>query len=292
VIEVITPGHHHLHAPLIEAMFRMRYRALIERCGWCVPGLAGARDRDAFDTGDTVYIVDRLPGTEDVVACARLNPTVKPHMLSELFARYCDLQGVPTGETIYEASRIAIDAGRFEKCERMEVLSRLESAATVYALRNGIELVTSFISEKVYLHNIQLWSTRPLGLPAYFEDDDRTYIPAISVMDEAALHRIEARRRMTCAGSYDATKADDVPSYARPASGRKPLSPAAILSLPAVPAARKPGPRRAALGGALFARRFDGGAAFLGAIIDGAKRNVASQCNRYGSQLRALRRGN
>lgn len=190
MIEIITPSNQNLYEPVIESAFRLRYRALVKHCGWRIPDLVGERDCDRYDTKNTIYFVDRAPGAQGVVACARLNPTTKPHMLSDIFPRYCDLQGVKTGETIYEASRIAIDCRRLCDVERRQAISRLEWAITAYALQYGITELTSFTSEKVYVHNIQLWPTRPLGLPAHFEDDDRIYIPAISVMEEAALKRL------------------------------------------------------------------------------------------------------
>lgn len=202
MIEVITPGDHKSNMPVIESMFNLRYRALVKRCGWRVPDLEGKRDCDPYDTVDTIYFVERAPGGDDVIACARLNPTVKPHMLKDLFARYCDLQGVQAGETIYEASRIAIDCERLDAIERIDAIRRLERAVTEFALIHGIQKVTSFVSQKVYIHNIQLWKTLPLGLPAHFEDDGRTYIPAISTIDEAALQRIAARAPLNEAGAF------------------------------------------------------------------------------------------
>lgn len=216
VIEVITPGDHQANKPVIESMYKMRYRALVERCGWRIPDLDGERDCDAYDTEDTIYFVERAPDADDVVACARLNPTVKPHMLKDLFAGYCDLQGVLTGETIYEASRIAIDCERLDAVERREAIWRLEWTATKFALMNGIQKLTWFVSEKVYVHNIQLWSTLPLGLPAHFEDDGRTYIPAISTIDEAALQRLAARASLYEASMQrNGVRAEGLDTYRR-----------------------------------------------------------------------------
>ncbi|MEM6625109.1 MAG: acyl-homoserine-lactone synthase [Pseudomonadota bacterium] len=108
MIEIVTPGNRRCYAPLIEDMYRMRYDVVVKKWGWRVPGATPGRDKDQFDTDETVYILHLDEGRRKVLGCCRLNPTTGPTMLSDLFEDACDLQAVPRDRTIWEASRFVV----------------------------------------------------------------------------------------------------------------------------------------------------------------------------------------
>jgi acyl-homoserine lactone synthase len=197
MIEIISRDNRQQYHALLESMFRLRYQVFVSDWGWRIPGLTGKRDCDAFDTEDTVYFVERAHGTHDVRACARVNPTTKPHMFSELFEYLCDLQPVQTGVDVFEASRYAIDRTRMTARELIRIKGEIEWAITWYCLHNNISKMTWFMRKEVYARYIQLWKTQPLGIPVHFEDDDHTYIPAISNIELSALARISKRYRLS-----------------------------------------------------------------------------------------------
>jgi acyl-homoserine lactone synthase len=196
MIEIITPDNRQLYAAEIESMYRLRYRVFVEEWGWKIPGISEGRDCDQFDTDRTVYLIECEHRTRDVVVCARLNPTILPHMYSDAFSDLCNLQSVQTGPHIYEASRYAMDRSKLSARELFAAKGRLEWTITQYSLSNSISKLTWLMSKEVYARNIQLWATTPLGLPVHFEDDDRTYVPAISDIDEEALQRVAERYRL------------------------------------------------------------------------------------------------
>lgn len=196
MIEIITPQNRHMYAAELESMFRLRYRVFVEEWGWNIPGLCKGRDCDQFDTDKTIYLIECSQQSRDVIVCARINPTTQPHMYTDVFPHLCDLMDVQTGAEIYEASRYAIDRTKLPARELFAAKGRLEWSITKYCLDNSIDKLTWLMSKEVYARNIQLWDTKPLGLPVHFEDDDRTYMPAISDITVEALHRIEDRYRL------------------------------------------------------------------------------------------------
>ena len=99
MFKIITPDMYSEHQDLLDAMYRMRYRVVVGEWGWDIPGIQPGYDKDQFDTDATVYVIVRT-SDGDVVGTSRLNPTTRPHMLSDLFADYCNLKPYPVGKDV------------------------------------------------------------------------------------------------------------------------------------------------------------------------------------------------
>lgn len=192
--EVITPEARAVYKDVLDEMFRLRQRVVVDQWGWSIPGNNGVRDIDQFDTDHTVYIVEFDENRTELRACTRLNPTTRPHMMSELFADTCNLQPYPTGPAVWECSRFVTDKTRFSsKEEDFRTRARLGIGITEFCLSAGIGSLTWF-THQVFFNVVQIvWNTVPLGLAADYEGDDWQYIPAVSTIDEAALRRQRAR---------------------------------------------------------------------------------------------------
>lgn len=67
----------------LESAFRFRNEAFVEEAGWENLRRPDRREIDQFDTGDTIHILAMKDG--QVEAYSRLNPTIKPHVLSEIY---------------------------------------------------------------------------------------------------------------------------------------------------------------------------------------------------------------
>lgn len=89
---------------LLESAFEMRARVMFDQMGWRFNGQDRKRDNDDFDTDDTLHFVS-ADDSGRVVAYGRLNPTMEPHMFSEIFSEYCDMQGILRNPRVYEHSR-------------------------------------------------------------------------------------------------------------------------------------------------------------------------------------------
>jgi acyl-homoserine lactone synthase len=145
-------------------------------------------DKDQFDTDATVYVLV-LSESGEVRACSRLNPTDRPHMLSELFADYCDLQPYPVGPDVWECSRFVTDRSRMaDPVDDFRTRCRLGLGLTVWCLDHGVSRLSWLTHQKFYNLVQRVWSTEPLGLPRR-EGDDWAWIPAVSQIDKATLDR-------------------------------------------------------------------------------------------------------
>lgn len=188
MFKIIRPENRPACRGLIDAMHEMRYRVVVCEWGWDIPGVVVGYEADPFDTDETVYvIVENDAG--DVVASARLNPTTRPHMMSELFADYCNLQPWPVGDEVWECSRFVTERSKFsDPVEDFRVRCRLGLGLTVFCLDRGITRLSWLTHQKFYNLVQKVWKTEPLGLPRR-DDDDWAWIPAVSEIDEATLDR-------------------------------------------------------------------------------------------------------
>src|SRR3546814_11634904 len=81
------------------------FRSVGER-GWLDLARSDGREVDAFDNEDAVYLLGIMPD-EGVVAGSRLVPSLKPHLMSEVFPELA-LDGVPRANDIFEWTRILV----------------------------------------------------------------------------------------------------------------------------------------------------------------------------------------
>ena len=194
MFKIITPDIRASHRDLIDAMHEMRYRIVVDEWGWHIPGIRDGYDKDQFDTDATVYVLV-LSGDGEVLASARLNPTTRPHMMSELFADHCDLQPFPVGSDVWECSRFVTDRTRMrDPVEDFRTRCRLGLGLTVWCLDQGVSRLSWLTHQKFYNLVQRVWSTEPLGLPRR-DGDDWAWIPAVSKIDHQTLDRQMDRYR-------------------------------------------------------------------------------------------------
>lgn len=93
-------------APEMEnALAEYRHKIFIERLGWPLP-VEDGKERDQFDHPDTLYVVTR-DDSGAICGCARLLPTTKPYLLSEVFPHLLGGAAVPRATEVWELSRFA-----------------------------------------------------------------------------------------------------------------------------------------------------------------------------------------
>lgn len=194
MFRTIRPDEHAANRGLLDEMFEMRYRIVVEEWGWDIPGIRKGYDKDQFDTSETVYVIVQNDSGA-VVACSRMNPTTGPHMLSELFADYCDLQPYPVGADVWECSRFVTDRAMMtDPVDDFRTRCRLGLGLTVFCLDNRVNRLSWLTHQKFYNLVQRVWTTEPLGLPRR-EGDDWAWIPAVSQIDQATLDRQMDRYR-------------------------------------------------------------------------------------------------
>lgn len=151
---------------LLDDLFRARHEVFVESKGWEDLRSADARERDAFDRADSVYLITIEDG--EVVAGARLTgadgPTLAATLLPELF------EGAPPrGGDVLELSRL------FDRTAALDpvtpaILELLAAAAEFARLVGARGLL--MIADLSLVQAMLSWGAQaePLGLPRRTRD--------------------------------------------------------------------------------------------------------------------------
>lgn len=145
----------------LETMFADRKLQFVDFFDWDVPVVHGRYEVDQFDGTHAVYIV-AVDGEDRHQASLRMLPSTRPHLLGTLFRHLCP-GGVPTGEEIWESTRLCLPH-RHGAARRLELRNRLISAMVDFALERGIERITGVIPEGFRKLVLTMgWRAEPLG---------------------------------------------------------------------------------------------------------------------------------
>jgi N-acyl-L-homoserine lactone synthetase len=138
---------------------RYRYDIFVNKMGWDISSIpfVDFEEWDQFDCESTIYVII-YSSADDICGCARLIPTTKPYLLSEIFPHL--VSGVPaSGAFTWELSRVTTWCQENSICaKRMRLLwagiftaSRMLNARTLIGVaprsmqrvyrRLGIELI-------------------------------------------------------------------------------------------------------------------------------------------------------
>ena len=99
-----------LRPPLMTRLARYRHRVFVETLGWQLQ-CRDALEWDQFDREDTLYVIAQN-AVGDVIGTARLLPTTRPYLLSEVFPVLLNGAAPPQSPTVWELSRFAaVDFG-------------------------------------------------------------------------------------------------------------------------------------------------------------------------------------
>ena len=161
IVEAAVPEP--IRAQALEQMFEERKNVFVDLLGWDVPVLDNRFEVDQWDNGHARYlIVANEQGGH--LGSARVLPTTKPHILSELFPMLCN-GPVPTGPSIAEITRFCLGRSQSAR-DRRVTRNRLVSALVRDALARGIEVYTG-VAEIAWLQQILAfgWRCKPLGVP-------------------------------------------------------------------------------------------------------------------------------
>ena len=160
----------------LRHMFEDRKNVFVDLLKWDVPVLGGRFEVDQFDDEHAIYIII-ADECGDHLGSARLLPTVRPHILGNLFANLC-AAAPPRGRDTFEITRFCLSRRQSSKA-RLETRNELVSALAWHALGSKIRTYTG-VAEMGWLQQILAfgWDCRPLGVPARF---NRTMIGALAI---------------------------------------------------------------------------------------------------------------
>lgn len=191
---IITPDMREQHADLLDQMFRARHDLFVKEMKWNIPNVKAPYEKDEFDTDDTVYIVVVDPDLNIVTCSSRLNPTTKPHLLTDVFPHYCQLQDIPVGEHIWEWSRQQVSSKYYPNpVDELRLRTQIPAGINDFCLANGITKLSTLTHSRGYNVLQRIYNCEPLGLPNREPGEDMAWIAAIVDIDEHAINNVKFR---------------------------------------------------------------------------------------------------
>ena len=189
MVAIVNTLNRSLYAAELDEMFRFRHQVAVVEMGWDLPDARDGWEQDQFDTDDATYLLD-WDSKGRMSACVRLIPTDKPHLISEVFADYCDLAPCPRDADVLECSRFLVRREGATKESFVNSRSRIMVAMHEYAFANGYSSITALTYQKLYELAAFLFRTRPLGLARYCEEDDDHYIALQKEVSEEGIAKM------------------------------------------------------------------------------------------------------
>jgi N-acyl-L-homoserine lactone synthetase len=165
MIEVVGVRDRQAAPDILCAMHADRKSVFVDRLKWDVPVVDGRFEMDEFDDGHAVYLIATRPGRAEHLGSVRLLPTIRRHILGDLFPMLVDGE-VPRGPDIYEVTRLCTSPLLADWEAHNSIRERLATALIEYALISGIRAYT-MMTHTSYLSQLLAtgWDVEPLGLP-------------------------------------------------------------------------------------------------------------------------------
>jgi N-acyl-L-homoserine lactone synthetase len=159
----------------LAQMHRHRKAVFVDRLGWNVPVIDG-KEIDAYDRPETVYLIARSEHDSQVLASARLLPTLAPHLMGEVFAHTCT-SARPSGANIWEASRFCSSPLTPGRRERLRLLWNMLCAIMETSLLFGIEQIIFTANSMLLPLALECgWQAATLGPTLPDGDDEFTAV--------------------------------------------------------------------------------------------------------------------
>jgi len=169
MIHIVDWRNRHSYNAYLDQHFLLRHEVYVGERKWLDLAKPDGRERDQFDNEDAVYML-AIEG-EQVVGGSRLIPSIKPHLLNEVFPHLAS-SGAPRAPEIYEWTRVHVAKDRREGRNRGTVTGHIFCAIQEYCLLHEIHSLTALV-EAWWLPYFQEmgWVIRPLDLPHLIEGE-------------------------------------------------------------------------------------------------------------------------
>ena len=172
MLVAINQHNAHLFPVLLDDMFQLRHRTLVDGEGWTDLRRDDGREKDQFDDEYMTYLIAVGENPDKALGCVRFQPSFKPSLTSTVFPHVCGFNGVPTGPDIYDGSRILVDRSLAKSGSPTAVTSELYCGMIEFGHALKLSAITCIVAIK-WLHYMRHWnwSVTPLGLPAPAGED-------------------------------------------------------------------------------------------------------------------------
>lgn len=167
----------------LTAMHCQRKSAFVDRAGWKIPIVAD-QEVDRYDLlEETLYLLAKDEPNGQVLASARLLTTSGPHLMRDMYsASY--RAALPSGPTVWEASRYCTAPGTDRRAKRLGLLWQMICGIMETALERGINQVIFAANRALLPLTLQCgWDARTVGPTMSDGDDDVTAVVAAITSD-------------------------------------------------------------------------------------------------------------
>jgi acyl homoserine lactone synthase len=149
-MDIVIKRGSELRGTLHSELARYRHRVFVRELGWELPdcGARAEEERDQFDAADTLYVIARH-AEHGVCGCARLLPTTRPYLLSEVFSELAGAEGPPCSRTVWELSRFAARSHACGAKTGLDDARAVFAHALLAAQRQGAEQVVGVMSPAI-----------------------------------------------------------------------------------------------------------------------------------------------
>lgn len=167
MIHVIDCDNKHLYREQLEEHFHIRHKIYVDERRWMALERPDGREIDQFDNDDAVYLLALDQGR--VIGGTRLVPTLKPHLMADVFPFLANVEGIQRGPDIVEWTRIFVVPER--RGRDSKVLHAVMAGMLEYCLREDITAITVVMETWWMPRFLELgWEVKPLGLPTMIEN--------------------------------------------------------------------------------------------------------------------------
>jgi N-acyl-L-homoserine lactone synthetase len=187
MIFVVNAQNHRLFQADLVQMCRQRKTVFVDGAGWQLP-VIGDMEMDAYDRGDTLYLLAKDRPEGQVLASVRLLTTTGPHLMCELFDA-ADRDRMPRGPSVWEASRFCTAPGIRDRPRRHALLWEIICGVMETGLLYGIEEVIFAAGRALLPLALHCgWEVRVLARKLRSPDDEVTALAA--AITAAGLRRV------------------------------------------------------------------------------------------------------
>lgn len=176
MIFVVTAENRQLFEADLIAMHRQRKTLFVDGLGWRIPVIADL-EIDDYDGEDTMYLLGKSISGGELLVSARLLPTVRPHLMSELFPE-AGLSAFPRGPTVWEVSRFCT-APWLPRRARVQLVFEVVCGVMETALLFGVDQVVFAVNSALLPLTLQCgWQAEKLSMTIGDQGDEVTVVAA------------------------------------------------------------------------------------------------------------------
>jgi acyl-homoserine lactone synthase len=154
---------------LLEYSYRVRHDEYVKGRGWKGLDRPDGREIDQFDNPDASYLIweDQM----EVLGGARLIPTHKPHLMSDVFPHIVTLGDLPRTPRVWELTRLFSTRGGISQVNRRIVTGDVFSAMFELGLAYELDAI-SIVCDTFFVTRFlgMGLEVTPLGLPTPYPE--------------------------------------------------------------------------------------------------------------------------